>query len=170
MSDIKGGCKIDDGGHWIWAGAQSHDGKSRIYAPDFTRDPTGNTLRVQAGKRAVWHIKTGQPIPPLHRIYSRCLVPGCHKPGCLVCETEQQYGARMRKTGHLRGSLLRSLISRRNGAAQRVISDEQLAEIMEGKLTDGAMAEKCNVNRCTIAKYRRGLSKSVPNHFQGLMR
>ena len=169
LADVKGGCIIDDGGHWIWSGAKSRRGRSSIHAPDFTRDPSGQTLRVQMGKRAVWHIKTRQPIKALYRVYSRCRVPGCLRPACLVCEAELQYGARMRATGALRGSLRRRLVNRRNNQVKRVISDAQLAEIRGSDQTDADLAAKFCVHRSTISKYRRGLIRSAPNHFQVLM-
>lgn len=169
LMDVKGGCIVDDGGHWIWSGAKSRHGRSSIHAPDFTRDPSGQTLRAQMGKRAVWHIKTRRPIQALHRIYSRCRVPGCLRPACLVCETAPEYGARMRATGALRGSLRRRLVNRRNNQSRRSISDTQMAEIRAGKQTDIGLAAKFGVHRSTISRYRRGLALSVPNHFQVLI-
>ena len=169
LADIKGGCRIDEGGHWIWAGARSAMGAPRIYGVDLTIDPAGNTYKVQHGKRAVWHLKTGQPIKPLHRVYSRCRVPGCVRPSCLICETESQYGARLRATGVLRGSLTRRLINHRNNLRNRAISDEQLSEIRAGGQTDAELAVKFGVHRGTVSRYRRGLIRSAANHFQVLM-
>lgn len=170
LEEVKKLCRIDDDGHWIWDGATSKAGQSRILAPDFTQDPTGATQRTQHGKRAVWHINTGKPIEEGYRVYSKCHVHSCLKPTCLVCETDAEYGARQVASGRLRGSLRRRLLAGRASASTRALTDEQIAEIMASQETAKALAKKFGVHRCTVGIYRRGVSKAVPNFFQGLIR
>lgn len=169
IDDVRASCELDDGGHWIWQGGKDSKGRPWIFAPDYTRDPTGKTMRAQRGGRAVWHIKNRKPIPATHRIYA-CGVPGCVRPACLICQTDVDYGAENRSSGRLRGSLRRRLINQAVSRSKRALSDEQLAEALQSTASNKELALHYGVSETTMGKYRRGLVRAVPNHFRGLMR
>lgn len=167
QSDVKSACRIDEGGHWIFAGCSDNYGGLYIQAPDFTADASGAIERSQRARRAVWHIKTGLPIPRGHHIYSKCGVNRCIKPACLLCLTPRDNGVRLQDSGCLRGSVARRLVARKNNEGQRTISDAAAAEIRASSLPIQALAKQYVVHVSTIARVRRG--NHLLNMFAGLM-
>lgn len=167
QSDVKAACRIDEGGHWIFAGSTDGFGGVYIQAPDFTADASGVIEKTQRARRAVWHIKTRLPIPIGHHIYSKCGVKGCIKPGCLLCLIPIDNGARLRASGCLRGSVARRLVARTNSQGQRKISDAAAAEIRASGLPLKALASQYGVHISTVVRVRRG--SHLLNMFSGLM-
>ena len=167
QSDVKAECRIDEGGHWIFAGASDNYGGLYIQAPDFTADANGTVERTQRARRAVWHIKTGLPIPRGHHIYSKCGIDRCIKPSCLLCLTPRENGVRLQDSGCLRGSVARRLAARNNTEGQRKISDAAAAEIRASGLPLQALAKQHGVHVSTIERVRRG--NHLLNMFSGLM-
>ena len=168
LEEVKGACRIAAGGHWIFASGRNSV-RPRIQAPDFTVDPTGNTRTIQQGRRAVWHIHTGQPIPAGHLICSQCFVPGCIRPECLLCLTPLERGALVRSTGRYRGTMDRKLANRRGNLSKRKVTDALAAEILASPESIKDLAARLQLHRNTVSRCRRGIIASVPNMFAGLM-
>lgn len=167
QSDVKAACRIDEGGHWIFAGCSDNFGGLYIQAPDFTADASGAIERSQRARRAVWHIKTGLPIPRGHHIYSKCGIDRCVKPACLLCLTPHANGVRLQDSGQLRGSVARRLVARSNNSGQRKISDEDASAIRASSLPIQALAKQYEVHVSTIFRIRSG--SHLLNMFSGLM-
>lgn len=169
LDEVRDRCRIllaedsDDGrAHWLFAGI-------RIHAPDFSRDPTGQTLLPQRSRRAVWHLLHGRPIPAGWRVWSKCQVPNCIHPDCLACGNYKRYGQSVARSGHHRGVIHRALASRRNGNLQRKVTPAIAADIQSSNDSGRALAARHQLHPSTISRVRRGQLRLPGNPFQGLL-
>lgn len=179
LEDIKGRCHIDEITEcWVWRGATSDKiGGSalipRVYGPNFTRDPTGNTKTVQTGNRAVWHALTGKPIPAGYRVFKRviCTNSLCLNPDHLRCGTAKQWGQSMATKGTWKGQAARISANRAIGRSLSVITDEIAAEIRNSDETGLAISKRIGISESVISRTRNMKLKSefVGNPFAGLM-
>lgn len=169
LNDIKARCRID-GKHWIWTGARSQ-GYPRIWAPDYTLHD--GKKRVQHGRRAVWHVKTGQPIPDGFRVFGTCDIDLCLAPGCMVCRAVAEQGALVAESGHLKGAIARITANRKIGRSRSVVTDEMRLEIIESEESGLALAARLGVSPQTISMFRthqRPSFEPVGSAFSGLLR
>jgi len=173
LDDIKGRCILEEGNdgreHWTWKGGTSK-GAPSIHAPNLALDPAGHTLTVQSGRRAVWQMVTGEPIPDDKIVYATCWRISCLNPACLEMGTWHRYGRALRKSGVLVGNIKRILAAHRGGGAMRKITPEMAREIMHSNETQTALARRYQVTRRTIYRYRNGRQSPIGGFFGGLMR
>lgn len=170
LDDIKARCFIDDQGCWLWRGAMT-DGKwPRIHGPDHTKP--GSPMGTQTGRRAVWHLKTGQPIPKGWRVYGTCQCDACVNPEHMKCGTTAEMGRFTVKLGRFKNSTARIVANRKTGQKRSRLNLAQLREIQQSSEFNRVLAEKWGVSHQTISRARRGLLKSIEpaNPFLGLMR
>lgn len=153
LDDIKDRCHIDDDGHWIWKGALS-DGRPRIWAPDHTKP--GSPMASQTGRRAVWHVSTGQAIPRRWRVFGTCELGNCLNPKHMECGTTTEWGEQLRSSGAYKGSMSRQSAARKTGRARSVLTHETLQEILASNETGRALAARLNVSEQTVSKARHG--------------
>lgn len=154
LDDIRDRCHIDDDDHWIWKGALS-DGKwPRIWAPDHTKD--GSPMVVQTGRRAVWHVSTGKPIPARWRVYGTCDVDRCLNPKHMECGTTTDWGAQVQKSGVHSGSIRRQTASRQTGRKRSVLTPETYQEIMGSNETGRALARRLGISEQTVSRVKGG--------------
>jgi len=167
LEEIRGRCVITEDGHWLWRGAMRRDGRPSIYAPDYTH---GGEMRTQCGTRAVWHCKTGQPVPAGWRCYGVCEDMACCNPACIRCTSEEDFGAWLRKTRRYQGKTQRILANRAIGRARAAVTPEQILYIQTSEKTGVALARELGVTDSTISKYRRAESLAAPaGVFAGLL-
>lgn len=170
LDDIKGRCHIDDEGHWIWKGALS-DGKfPRIHAPDHTKE--GSPMVVQTGRRAVWHVTTGEAIPPRWRVFGTCDEGRCLNPKHMECGTNAEWGQHLSSTGAYKGSIRRQAAARKTGRKRSVLTPETYQEIMGSNETGRALAARLEISEQTVSKARNGhlvCFEAAGGLFSGLM-
>lgn len=167
LDDIKARCFITDDGHWIWKGAKSEGKVPRIWAPDHTK---GGHKTAQPGRRAVWHILTGQPIPEGHRVYGTCPHADCLNPACSACGPTEEWGAHMAKIG--KHKTMRHRVASRLSAQKRaVLTAEQIQIVQRDPRTGRELARELEVSEQTISKARTGrivCHQPVASPFAGL--
>lgn len=154
IEEIKGRCVITEDGHWIWKGALRPDGRPNIYAPDYTR--AGGAMRTQCGTRAVWHCVHQKAMPPGHRAIGTCGEKACCNPKCVSSVSEEQFGARLRRTGAYKGKAARILANRAIGRKRSVLTAERIAYIQASTKLGIELAAELGISRTTVSKARRG--------------
>ena len=151
LEDVKGRCRID-GVHWIWTGALSEGQWPRIYAPDYT---DGGKLKSQPGRRAVWHMKTGKPIPNGWRVFG-CDVALCISPACVVCEPPASRGEKIADTGSWKGNPKRIIANRLSGRKRSQLTPVLIAQISTSDKTGVELSAETGISRQTISRVRCG--------------
>jgi hypothetical protein len=165
LADIRDRCYLVDG-HWIWKGAYSKQQQQcRIWAPDHTK---GGKLASQPGPRAVWHAKTGKPIPEGHRVFRNCTELRCINPDHVVCLPTAENGRRIAASGRWKGVAARVVANRAINLRRSTVTDEALALIMSSDLTGREITERTGVSRTTISRLRSGKSVKAVGMFAGL--
>ena len=157
ITDVKGRCRIDDEGHWIWTGANIDGKHPRVVGPDHTR---GGTY-TQTGKRAVWHMVKGRPIPAGWRVYSTCNVPLCLNPNHIACGPGTEVGQHWRETGVHKNSIAHKLANRKTSRARSTLTDEKAAEILASNESGAALCRRLGVSRNQVDKLRRGRPQAI---------
>lgn len=168
ISEIKGRCRIDDDGHWIWAGAL-WEGFPRIYAPDPAR---GGIMRTQTGARVVYQMKTGKPIPEGLRAFAKCGRMACVRPDCAVIGTTKEWGEAISATGRHKKQMHRILANRRNVAKSVKVTPEIAAEIIARTEPYHVIAADLGLCEETIGLVKRGkkpLLRPLGGLFTGLL-
>lgn len=150
LKDIKARCRID-GDCWLWTGALSK-GWPRIWAPDYTLH--GGALSTQTGRRAAWHLKTGQPIPSGWRVFGTCTARNCVNPAHMVCEPVADQGAKVAASGRLKGVITRITANRATGRKRSHLSPELIETIRLSNETGLALERKLGVSRSSISRVR----------------
>ena len=151
LNDIKGRCRVADG-HWIWTGAKN-EGVPRIWAPDYSR---GGRMAAQPGRRAVWHIKTGAPIPAGHRVFGTCSEPCCINPLHMACRTAAEQGVMVAASGKLKGRVARIAANRAIGRKRSMVTPAQIAIIQSSSKTGIQLAQELGLTRQIVSKHRSG--------------
>lgn len=167
LADIRDRCRLEDG-HWIWTGASSR-GTARIWAPDHTK---GGGMTSQPGARAVWHVKTGQPIPQGFRVFRTCDRRGCIAPQCLVCQPPAQRGQDVAASDTLKGSVRHRVNSRKTGRARSKLNPELIARIKTDPERGYVVARQLGLSKTTVSKVRKhGVPSFEPvgSPFAGLL-
>lgn len=155
LEQVKGACRIDEEGCWIWGGGCSNDGSPRIYAPDWTS--SGGAMKVQMGRRGVWHIAhPGQAMPQGHRAYGTCRKPLCVNPACIEAGPMREFGELIAREGWLKGRISRRISSRKTGRARSVMTPETIAIAQASDLSCAELAALLNVSPATAHRARRG--------------
>lgn len=171
MDDIKGRCRIDElTGCWLWVGAKS-EGWPRIWAPDYTNH--GGELSTQTGRRAVWHIKTGQPIPNGWRVFGTCDSAVCLNPAHMVCEPTGAHGQKVAASGRLKGRITRITANRAAGRKRSSLTPELIQIIRESSETGVELQKRLGISRTTVSRVRTRKTLAfdpVGGVFTGLLR
>lgn len=154
LDDIKGRCHIDEGGHWIWKGALSEGKYPHVWAPDHSRP--GSPMKRQAGRRAVWHLKTGKPIPAGWRVYGTCEEGRCLNPDHSKCGPTAEWGAHMASSGRYAGSIRRQIAGRKTGRKATTLTPETYMEAITSNEMAKTLAARLGVLPQTISKARNG--------------
>ena len=168
LNEIKGRCRIEDG-HWIWTGAKC-EGVPRIWAPDYTSK--GGRMVAQTGRRAVWHVKTGAPIPAGHRVFGTCTEPCCLHPLHMACRPVSEQGAMVAASGKLKGRVTRIAANRAIGRKRSMVTPEQIAIIQSSSKTGIQLAQELGLTRQIVSKHRSGRVTAfdpVGGMFSGLL-
>lgn len=167
IEEIKGRCYIDSEGHWHWRGSKRHDGRANIYAPDFTR----GGMKVQFGARAVYHLTKKKPIPEGWRVFGCTEYMDCVNPACVVCESDEAHGERLKAEGTQKGLMSRILANRKINRGRTVITPALVLEIQASPETGLAIAARTGICRSTVSRIRRGKFTSVQaaGMFSGLI-
>lgn len=170
LDDIKGRCFIDEAGCWLWRGALTEGKWPRVHAPDHTKP--GSPKMTQTGRRAVWHVVTGKPIPKGWRVYGTCGCDACLNPAHMECGTTAKVGQHSVRTGRFKNSPARIAANRKSGRSRALLTPEQIAEIQESAEFNRVWAERLGVSTQTISRARLGRMRSfqTAHPFSGLMR
>lgn len=170
IAQIRGRCRIDEfTGCWLWSGAKSSDWP-RIWAPDYTRHAGG--FSAQTGRRAVWHIKTGLPIPDGWRVFGTCTEKTCCNPDHMICEPTAARGKKVAASGKLKNNITRITANRKTGRALSKLDAETRQLVRDSEEPGVVLAERYGCARQTISKIRKGQDVSfqpVGGMFTGLM-
>jgi hypothetical protein len=179
IEDIRAKCDIvphdrnPNKEHWIWTGAKNKDGQPMAWAPDFTLDRTGKTMRVQSATRAVRHITTGKPIRNGYGVFCTCTVPDCISPDCIANMTRKSWGNFVARTGREAGKLKWTHSNLRGWDKRgRVLSKTQAQEIMLSTKGVVDLAAEYGVSQASVSRVRRGISHKNAGMgvFSGLLR
>lgn len=169
LEDVKARCFISDNGCWEWRGGLS-DGKwPRVHAPDHTKP--GSPKTPQTGRRAVWHLLTGKPIPTGWRVYGTCPCAVCLNPEHMSCGTTAKLGKHSAKIGRFKNSPARVAANRKTGRLRSALSPETIAEIQDSSELNKVWAERLGVSPQTISRAKLGkmLAFQTAHPFAGLM-
>jgi hypothetical protein len=150
LSHVKERCFVEDG-HWIWKGALSNK-LPRLWAPDYTNH--GGASSAQMGRRAVWHLKTGEPIPAGWRVFGTCDEPLCLNPAHMDCKTDAARGVEVAATGRLKGQVKRIMANRATNRKRSMVTPALVAEALASHETGVELAVRLGVGRHTISKIR----------------
>lgn len=170
LQDVRAKCSKKDG-HWIWNGAVS-GGLPRIYAPDFTADATGRTLKPQVGPRAVWHMKHKRPVPQGMRVFRTCEHQLCVRPECVEARTCADHGKAVAEQGTMKGQIKRIIANRTTNRARSDLTSEKVATIMASQKSGLELEAELGVCRTTISRLRTGKPSAfdpVATVFSGLL-
>lgn len=168
LNDLMERCRVEDG-HWIWIGAASR-GVPRIWAPDFTQ--AEGRMTSQPGRRAVWHVKTGKPIPEGWRVFGTCDRPDCIAPGHIVCRDPAVEGRKVAASGKLKGRVGRKLAARKTGRARSKLDLQLIEFIKTSPLTGEQVAAQTGLSTTTVSKVRKHGAPSfepIGGIFSGLL-
>lgn len=168
LDDIKGRCRID-GDCWLWTGALSA-GWPRIWAPDHTLH--GGKFASQHGRRAAWHIKTGEAIPAGHRVFGTCEHRNCLNPAHMVCRATAEQGQAVAATDRLKGVVNRIKANRASGRKRSHLTPDLIQTIHTSPETGQALAQRLGLSRSTVSKVRSGKPlafDAVGGMFTGLL-
>lgn len=168
INDIKDRCRLIDG-HWFWAGATS-DGYTRIAAPDYTNHD-GKKVS-QHGRRAVWHVLHGKPIPAGWRVFGTCREKTCLNPLHLICQPTAERGKAVAASGRQKGSVRRITAVRTAGRKRSSLTPELIELILTSPKTGQQLAAETGLGRTVISKVRKGRATAftpVGGMFTGLM-
>lgn len=167
LDEVKGRCRIDDDGCWIWAGAVGCS-MPRIYAP--THD---GRMATHCGRKAVWQIEhPGERLPAGHLVFGTCGKDMCVNPACSRVGPKRLQGRLIARKGWLKGNARTAIAAREVGRRRSVLTAEMVAEIQASDETGLALAARLNVSHQTISKARRGelvCFQPVGGLFSGLM-
>jgi len=152
LAELRGRCRIDEDGHWIWTGAHSQ-GYPRVWAPDFTNHHGG--MRSQQGRRAVWHLTTGKPIAQGWRVFGTCDERSCMNPGHIVCEPVAKRGAKVAASGVLKGQVRRIIANRATNRKRSRLTPELVSEILTSEKTGQQISRETGLGRTTISRVRQ---------------
>jgi len=198
LDEVYGRCKIDDiTGCWIWDGALSA-GFPRVYGPDWatTRDRLDAALEVafsshwesaktkaailqatepamlsQPGRRAVWQMATGKPIPDGWRVYGKCLHDHCLNPDHMDCGTGADIGKFTAKVGRFKNQPNRILANRLIGLKRTTVTQDRFDEILLSEESGVQISARTGISRTIISKIRTGgmmVHKPAGGLFAGL--
>ncbi len=170
LDDIKAGCFITESGCWEWRGALSEGRWPRVHAPDLSKP--GAPKRPQQGRRAVWQIATGQPIPKGWRVFYTCSCETCLNPEHMDCGTTAKVGRFTRKTGRFRCTPARIVANLRTARNLCSLTAEQVAAIQQSDEPGSVWAKRLNVSKQTVSRAKNGLMVSLAsaNPFAGLVK
>jgi hypothetical protein len=169
LAELRGRCRVDDEGHWLWVGANS-DGYPRIWAPDHTNHR--GAMKSQHGRRAVWHLRTGKAIPNGWRVFSTCGVRACINPAHLVCEPTAKHGEKVAASGQFKGVVARIVANRAIGRKRSQLTPELIEVIRSSDATGEALAAELKLHRNIVSKVRNRKALSfdaVGGVFTGLL-
>lgn len=172
IEEVKDRCFVDDEGHWIFKGAASVGGSTRIYAPDYTADPETAPMKSQAGTRAVWHLVNQIPLKPRWRVFSTCQVKLCVAPHCIQAGPSGAVGRHIAKIGAYKGKVNRIVANRKIGRSRSKLTPELISQILQSRETGRATAARLGISDELASKVRRGNAKAfqaIGGMFTGLM-
>lgn len=169
LDDIKARCYINDEGCWEWRGALTEGRWPRVHAPDHTKE--GSPKTTQTGRRAVWHLATGKPIPKGWRVYGTCDCDTCLNFDHMACGTTAKVGQHSVKTGRFKNSAARIAANRRTGRLRALLTPEQIQEIQASSEFNKTLAARLGVSHQTISRAKQGRMRSfqTAHPFAGLM-
>jgi hypothetical protein len=181
LRKIKDRCYIGDGaGCWIWRGAKvkSKCGNTftpRIYAVDYTTDPSGNTKTIQTGMRAAWHALTRKPIPSGHRIFhASCKNDLCINPAHLACQSTKAWGESVRQSGNWRNVPARKIANQAINCKRAAATAEQVREIYASSETGRALSKRLGISVNVISRIKNQKTfyaqRALGNPWAGLLR
>ncbi|MGE0349826.1 hypothetical protein [Hydrogenophaga sp.] len=170
LDDIKDRCFITEEGCWEWRGALSDGRWPRVHAPNHSKP--GSPKEVQGGRRAVWQIATGKPIPKGWRVFGTCNCETCLNPEHMDSGTTAKVGRFTRRTGRFKCNPARIAANRRLGRNRAALTAEQVAAIQQSDEPGTVWAKRLNVSRQTVSRARNGLMVSLAsaNPFAGLVK
>lgn len=172
LDEVKSRCIIDSDdidSCWLFQGA-AYEGLPRIHAPNYTRDPTGQTLTTQGGRRAVWHIQHAKAFPKGWRTWSTCDIPGCVNPAHIGAGGLKAYGLAVARSGKYRQVPKRMLANQRNSGLQRKVTREVADAILASNDDNHTLAARHGLHHATVSRVRNGHCQVPGNFFQGLMK
>lgn len=169
LEEIYGRCVLDEiTGCRVWRGCIDNHGP-RIYAPDMR---FGGAMKTQYGRRAVWQLVNGRPLPKGWRVFGNCGNPACLEYKHIEASTTAERGRKVAASGAQKGLIKRIVANRKIGRARSVLTPALIDEIQTSGETGQALAARLGIGRTTISKVRK---HGVPSHqpvglFTGLMR
>ncbi len=152
IDEVKGNCRIDDDGCWIWAGGCGAHEIPRIYAPNAAGEMT-----VQNGRRAVWQmLNPGQSLPNGVQVFGTCGKARCVNPACATEGSIADRGKLIAANGWLKGRIETRLAARATGRARSVLTAEMRRAIDASNEPSLHLARRLGISVQTVSKYRRG--------------
>lgn len=152
IQEVMGACCIDEDGCWIWTLALQVN-MPKMAAPDWTK--AGGEMRVQLGRRAVWHILHGAAIPAGWRVFGTCGKTSCLNPECIDCGPKSKWIGYRRAKAKL-SRVAHQMNGRKAGRARTVLTAEMIDEIQSSPETGRQLAARLGISPQTVSKARRG--------------
>lgn len=183
LNEVYDRCRIDDiTGCWVWTGAVS-DGLPRVYGPDWaatiTRldaaletafgdaresakikaallQATDPVMLSQPGRRAVWQMASGKPIPNGWRVFGTCRNHHCLNPDHADCGTGADLGKFTAKVGRFKNQPNRIIANRRIGLQRTTVTQELFDEILLSDEKGTEVSARTGISRTIVSKIRTG--------------
>jgi hypothetical protein len=183
LDEVYGRCRIDDiTGCWQWSGAVS-GGFPRVYGPDWEAtqarfegaiaaafeskwenakvkaaiaDAMEPVLLSQPGRRAVWQMASGKPIPNGWRVFGTCPNDLCLNPDHQSCGTAVDQGRFAAKIGRFKNQPNRILANRRTALKRTTVMKEVFDEILLSEERGVDIAARTGLSRTIVSKIRTG--------------
>lgn len=173
LQEVRDRCVIDELGHWIWKGAYQPGSNSPAgYGPNYSKDPTGNTMSRQSIPRIVWQLKNQMAVRKGYRTFNKCRVVGCVNPDCIKMGNGKDFGKAIADSGVLKGVVKRQIANRKINAKRSKLTKEQIAELMNSTESTRSLAVKHGVSEFVIYRARKGFHTSyqpIAGVFTGLL-
>lgn len=170
LEEIYGRCVLDEiTGCRVWKGCKDKFG-ARVYAPDMRY---GGAPKVQYGRRAVWQLVNGRPLPKNWRVFGTCGTADCLEYKHIEASTTAERGRKVAASGAQKGLTTRIVANRKIGRQRTALTPALISEIQTSNETGLAIAARLGVGRSTVSKVRMGQLKvfqPVGGMFTGLMR
>lgn len=152
LSELRERCTVTEGGCW------ELDGVGTVWAFDYRR----GGMRAMRPQRAAWMLKHKKDAPAGHRFFIGCGNEDCCRPEHVITMTVKDWGARVRRTGELRGKTNRVLANRAIGRKRSILTTD-LRRLLNASSKPGyVLARELGISTATVSKGRRQLGVTAP--------
>lgn len=154
LEELKARCHLAESGCWEIDSAAS----SSVWSFDHNY----GDMRTMRPRRAAWFMRHKKPMPAGHRVYVTCGNEQCCNPDHVTNRSTASEGARVRRTGEMKGRVRKVLANRAIGRKRSKLTPEVIELIQTSPKPGYVLARELGMSPTTVSKGRRGLSVAAP--------